>query len=343
MPTCELLTDADRSAWQEFALTHPQCGLYHHLGWKDVVESAYGHLAPYLVTKSEGRITGVLPLVLIKSRIFGSSLTSLPFLDFGGIAAADGDSRRLLLDEARSLGERFGVDYVELRQVEPNAGDIQTSTHKVLMTMDLGANEDELWKKLSSERRNRVRRAQKSDLAVDVADRSKLALFYDIWTKNMRDLGSPPHSLEFFDRILTSFGDRCAILLVRYGETYIGAALALYWKDTLSVPWVSSLREHFRLYPNNILYWEAMRFAIAKGITRFDFGRSTEGSGTYQFKQRWGAVATPLYWQFLPISGRQMKPGTDDGKFGLAVQVWKRMPVAATRWVGPALRKNITA
>jgi len=343
MLTCEIMADDDRSAWQDFWAIHPQCGIYHHSAWKDIIETAYGHHAPYLVARTSGVVSGVLPLVAVRSRLFGRSLTSLPFLDFSGVVADDEPSHSALLAKAEEIGRQLGVDYVEIRQVEPIAGSHQTATHKVLMTLALAADADTMWAKLSSERRNRVRRAQKAGLTVDVGGSDMLSEFYDIWTRNMRDLGSPPHNRLFFAKILEHFGEQSSILLVRHEGMYIGAALALHDKGTMTVPWVSSLREHFQLYPNNVLYWEAIRLAIDKGLTTFDFGRSTHGSGTFEFKQRWGAVATPLHWHFIGIRRSPPEPAEESAKFRLAVRCWKHLPLSLTRLIGPALRRSITA
>jgi FemAB-related protein (PEP-CTERM system-associated) len=340
---CEILRDADGEAWQAYAESRPGCGLYHHLAWKAVVENAYGHRMPYLVARQSGRICGVLPLALTRSRIFGSALTSLPFLDHSGVVADTQDARVALAERARELGVEFGVDVVELRQLEPVDESYPTSTEKVLMTLELTGDEDSMWSALPSERRNRVRRAGKQGLTVEAAGAEALPVFYDIWTHNMRDLGSPPHSRRFFDEILRRFEGLSSLFLVMHEGRPIGAALALHWKGLVTVPWVSSLRDYFKLYPNNILYWELMRYAIARGITTFDFGRSTRDSGTYQFKARWGARPKPLAWQFLHAGAGSSAGGGTSAAFDLAIEVWKRLPVALTRWIGPALRRSITA
>lgn len=112
----------------------------------------------------------------------------------------------------------------------------------------------------------------------------------------------------------------------------------------MAVPWVSSLREFFNLYPNNILYWESMRYALTHEFHKFDFGRSSVGSGTYKFKIRWGATPKPLYWEFKLIKDRERSlPTTYKHKLNFATSLWKRLPVGLTRWLGPKLRKNITA
>lgn len=344
LPVCGFCSDADHGDWQTYVSASPDCGIYHHIGWKRVIEEAYGHQTFYLMTRAGGRVTGVLPLVMTRSRIFGSALTSLPFLDFAGVVADDDRSAQVLLDSAVELGRTHAVDQVELRQVKPLTTELPTSTHKVLMTLELDDDEDTVWSSLSSERRNRVRRALKAGLSVEEADASRLDEFYDIWTRNMRDLGSPPHSKRFFERVLAGFSGSSSLLMVCHEGSYIGAALALFSDSTMALPWVSSLRSHFKLYPNNILYWEAMRIAVRKGISIFDFGRSTDGSGTYEFKQRWGAAPTPLHWHCVSLANTPEMPAPSGGdSYQRAVEIWKRIPVPVTRWIGPALRKNITA
>lgn len=337
------MSDSDAADWQQFVVSRSRCSLYHDIGWKDVIEKAYGHRTCYLVARTGGKVTGILPLVIVRSRLFGNSMTSLPFVDFAGVVADDEDSTEALVSRALALAAELGVDYVELRQVEALAGDFEAATHKVLMTLELCEDQDILWSRLSSERRNRVRRAAKSGLTVRREGPDAIEAFYDIWTRNMRDLGSPPHSLEFFRRVLEAFGERCTVLLVEHEARFIGAALAMVHGQTLSLPWVSSLRECFRLYPNNILYWDAMCMAVARGLKTFDFGRSTRDSGTFEFKQRWGAVPTPLYWQRVSSRGGEHAETSDVDRFRFAVELWKRIPVPITRWMGPSLRKGITA
>jgi len=48
------------------------------------------------------------------------------------------------------------------------------------------------------------------------------------------------------------------------------------------------------------MYCDLLRSAIERGAESlisesFDFGRSTAGSGTYRFKEQWGAVPRQLH------------------------------------------------
>ncbi len=337
-------SETDRVEWESYVDNRPSCWHYHRIGWKEVIETAYGHQCRYLVARNNGSVAGILPLAVIKSRLFGHSLTSLPFLDYSGLAADNSEARDALIARAVGMADKTRTGYLELRQIEPVTDQFRTDTHKVTLVLDLPADPEQLLNSLPSERRNRIRKARKSELSVEFHDRSMLTTFYRIWTENMRDLGSPAHSLKFFDTILRVFSDSAGVVLVKYHQKYIGAAICLYAKEMLTLPWVSSQRRYFELYPNNILYWEAMCFAIRQGCRRFDFGRSSVGSGTYTFKIRWGAKEVPLYWQFYTPGGGELSlPATENPKYRLALAVWKHLPVGLTRLVGPSIRKYITA
>lgn len=339
-----LYSDQYKLDWDQFVLSRPDCNLYHHVGWKEVIEKSYDHKCFYLMARDHSDLKGILPLVWIKSRIFGSSLTSLPFLDSAGIVADDSQTSQSLLQEAVRLCHAHDIDYLELRQFKALEHPLETDTRKVCLTLDLKSDSESMWNSLSSERRNRIKKATKSGLQVQFGDREMLPRFYEIWIQNMRALGSPPHSIRFFDNILRVFAPFSKIIMVKYHNTNIGGALCLFFKHRFTVPWVSSLRQYFDLYPNNILYWEAMKFAMKEGCKIFDFGRSTVGSGTYAFKVRWGAKEEQLFWQFRTHKRSGLTvPSIENPRYRLASRVWSKLPITMTRLIGPNIRKYITA
>ncbi len=346
-----LCHDAQKELWNQYVHSAANCWHYHLYGWKVVIQQTYKHPSYYFALTEGDRFTGILPLTNVRSQFFGNSLTSLPFLDSSGLVADTDEGRRQLLSSAIAKAEELKVDYVELRQAnqavrqarELNEA-FETDLRKVSLSMDLPADEETLWKQISSERRNRVRKAKKSEIEVYFGGLDELDNFYSVWSRNMRDLGSPAHSKQFFRCVLSEFPDSTTLLLVRAEGRVIGGALAIYYKDTITLPWVSSLRTKFASCPNNILYWDAMRFGIEKGLKYFDFGRSTVGSGTYKFKTRWGAKPQQLYWELHSMRGKEIsRPSGDNSKFDLAMAIWKKLPVPIANAIGPSIRSGITA
>jgi hypothetical protein len=157
----------------------------------------------------------------------------------------------------------------------------------------------------------------------------------------MRDLGSPVHSHRFFQEILTHLKAHARILLVRDGPSTMGAALMLMFAGTLSLPWVASLRERFAKCPNQVLYWEAMRFGIREGYRVLDFGRSSR-PGTYEAKRQWGPDRAQLYWFYHPDNPTRRDPlGADPDQLAWAARTWKMLPLVAANTLGPLLRRTL--
>ena len=334
---------ASGDKWNAF-VEHAQDGWHYHLfGWKRVIESAYGHECPYLMAVRGEAVLGVLPLVIVKSRWFGRSATSLPYVDTAGVLAESPEVCTALVEHATSVARQHDVSYLELRQASELKGTFRVDTHKVSLTLPVKATVEEQWAAVPAERRNRIRKARKSELQVDWAGRGALRPFYDVWCRNMRDLGSPVHSMAWFDAVLKEFSDSSGIELVRWDQTFVGGAVWLRFKNVLAVPWVSSLRQHFDKHPNDILYWGAIESAIENHCHTFDFGRSTKPSGNYTYKARWGADERPLYWHYRSVGeGEPELPSDDRVKYRWAARIWRRMPLGVTNLIGPCLRKGIT-
>lgn len=333
----------EQVSWDTYIKRAPTANVCHQFLWRPVISRAYGHQPLYLMARSNGCVRGVLPLFLVKSRLFGKTLTSMPFLDYGGVCADDEAAAHLLLDKALDYAHEYGVDSVELRQYEPPAREGLLRLDKVGMRLDLSVGMDSIWHSFPAKVRNQVRKAEKAGLRAEVGGAELLDEFYPVFAVNMRDLGSPVHHRAFFSNIFVEFGQQARLVLVRDGRQAVGGLVCLFFRDTVTVPWASSLREYFAKCPNNLLYWEALRYSYERGARCFDFGRSSTDSGTYHFKRQWGATPKQIYWQTLGKNGHQSSGfSSTNRKYQMALALWKRLPVPLTLLLGPPIRKYIT-
>jgi len=93
-----------------------------------------------------------------------------------------------------------------------------------------------------------------------------------------------------------------------------------------------------------LLYSSVLEFACREGFQQFDFGRSSVASGTYRFKEQWGARPVPLHWYYWLSNGSALPDiGPQNPKFKVAIEVWKRLPMFVTKIIGPAIVRNIPA
>ncbi len=330
----------DGPAWDAYVRRQPDSTVMHLYGWKRAVERAYGHRTYFLAATEDGTIRGVLPLVLLSSRLAGRHLVSMPFMDYGGpcTGAADDDAVHALLDRAVAIAREEDA-VLSLRCRGPRPVSLPVSLDQVTMLFDLGEDEDALWRRLSGERRNRIRKGHKLGLETAMHGLDGLDDFYRVWSTNMRDLGTPVHAIRFFREILTELGDHARVVLVRWRDEPIGAGLMLLYGDTVALPWISALRPHFAKAPNPVLYWDAMRFALARRYRVFDFGRSEVGSGTFEAKRQWGAEPEQLHWYYYPESA--VPPHVSVGRHRWATRVWQRLPLPVANGIGPHLRRGL--
>jgi CelD/BcsL family acetyltransferase involved in cellulose biosynthesis len=131
-----------------------------------------------------------------------------------------------------------------------------------------------------------------------------------------------------FSEVLRLFPDRARIYIVRHQGRAVAGAVTFSFRDTVLVPWASSLRAYRHLCPNMLLYWTMMEGAIGGGFRVFDFGRSSRGAGTHQFKLQWGAEESPLHWEYVLVN-RETAPdqGPANPRFNLAIEAWRRLPL----------------
>lgn len=332
----------EAAAWDAYVAGHAGATGYHRMGWTRVAHRAFGHVAYSLAAYDGAGIAGVLPLVHIRSRLFGRFLVSLPFVNYGGVLADSTEASQALIEEAEDLLRRTGADSIELRHVgSPRLG-LSAKLHKVTMLLDLQNDPDALWRGLRDKVRNQVRKARKFGLTVEQGGTELLRDFYDVFAVNMRDLGTPVYGRYFFETIMDEFPEDTRIVAVRDGGTVVAAALCYAHDTTFEVPWASSLRTHRDRCPNNLMYWHCIESACREGFTVFDFGRSTRDSGPWRFKAQWGAREVPLSWEYLLADGAPLPDLTpSNARYGLAVRLWQHLPVALTRFIGPHIVRSI--
>jgi len=333
----------DGSDWDLYVAAHGDSTNYHRYGWRRVIEKSFGHKTYYLVVRDgNDQIRGLLPLVYMKSSLFGTYLISLPFFNYGGMLCSGDGISECLLKSAQTILYDLHAEFIELRHLEKIPCGLETKEHKVTMILELEKDEEAQWKALDAKVRNQVRKAEKSGLQAVAGHLDLLDNFYEVFCRNMRDLGTPVYGKDFFRNILETFPDTTRIISVILDGKTVASGILTWFRDTLEVPWASSISDYKEKCPNNLLYWEAIRFAIGNGSRKFDFGRSTPGEGTFRFKKQWGAKPVQLYWQYLLRDGERLPElNTKNPKYEMAIKVWQRLPVSLTKALGPHIVKNI--
>ncbi|HZY83745.1 MAG TPA: FemAB family XrtA/PEP-CTERM system-associated protein [Gemmataceae bacterium] len=317
--------------------------LSRHPGWLPALRQGLRHPVYCLEAVEAGKTVGILPLADVRSLLFGRFLVTLPYLNSGGPVTESGAAAAALIDRAVALADELDVRYLELRNERafehPALG--HRNTTKRHMRLPLPGAAEELWRQLPAKVRNQVRKAEKGGLAVAWGGQELLPEFYAVFAHNMRDLGTPVYGRRLFRAALDAFPGRAEVCVVRAGRRAVAAALLLHGRGVSEVPSASSLRRYNHTNANMLLYWHLLVRAVERRQEVFDFGRSSEDSSTYRFKRQWGATPYPAEWQYYLRAGGAPDLRPDNPRYRRLIAVWKRLPVALTRWVGPPIVRGI--
>lgn len=329
--------------WDAFVESMESASFYQKMGWLTLIRDSFRHgIHPLAFVDEAGMIQGVLPLVHIRSRLFSNALISMPFLNYGGVLAKTQAVATALNQGARRLMERLGCSFVELRHVENTGLGDTVRSHKVTMTVSLPLDPAVLWNCVSSNVRTKIRKAQKSGFRVESGCEEMLDGFYSVFSRNMRDLGTPVYPKLFFRNMLRTFPDNTRIFTVITQDEPIASGFAVWFKGFFEVPWASSLKKWRVSCPNYLLSWETLRHAAEQGFSTFDFGRSTPNSGPYVYKKQWGAKETPLHWEYDLSHGERIPDHTtQNSRYALAIRLWQHLPLPVSRLIGPHIVRCI--
>jgi serine/alanine adding enzyme len=324
--------------WDAYVAAHPERTFAHRFGWSAVLAESFGIEPYYFAAQHQDTIVGVLPTALMKSLLFGKFLISLPWLDYGGPLADSDEIAGQLVEAAAAVAAKAGCRFLEMRTVRRPLTGLVEKTDKREFWLDLTPGEDAVWKSFDAKNRNQVRKAEKSGLQVSFGGLELLDDFYRVFATNMRDLGTPVWPKSLFTGIFRYFPDDTEFAVVKLDNTTIAAALLLHYQKHSAVPSASAYRKYLNLCPNNILYWEIIKHCLRRGSTVFDFGRSTEGAGTYRFKKQWVETPKNQVWQYRLLtidSLPELNPGNP--KFKLAINIWQRLPLPLANFLGPKI------
>ena len=335
-------TATDPAEWDRFVSAASESTAYHRWAWAHVIGDTFGHEVRMLSVDEGGRIAGVLPLVIMRSRVFGRFVVSLPFLNFGGVVSDSPSATASLVGAAVEIAKGAGARYLELRHTRARSPLDVSRTHKVGMKLTLRDTADAQWQALDRKVRNQVRKGEKSHLACAAGGAELVDEFYEVFARNMRDLGTPVFPAQLFASAVRAFPGETEVFCVRHRERPVAGAVVHRRGDWCEVIWASALREFNPMSANVFLYWHVIQAAIGHGVRTFEFGRCTPGEGTFHFKQQWGAEAYPLVWEYWMAPGVEaFDTGAGKGRFARAVAIWRRVPLPVATRLGPRLVRGI--
>jgi FemAB-related protein (PEP-CTERM system-associated) len=328
-------------SWNEFVCRSPRASFYHRAEWRKINQSL-GHKTCFLAAAEGTRLVGILPLVQLKSVLVGNIACSMPFVNYGGPAGDTDDIERVLLSAATDVVGEWGADYLEIRSIRRLDERYPYSDHKVSMTIALNPDPEKIMGGFKSEQRREVKRAAKNGFTVKFGP-ELIDDFYAVLSDSWRELGTPIFDIAYLRAVVDAFGSAVRICVVydADGRPAAGAFDGIH-NGTVEGMWLGMRQEYRKQLVGYVLYWALIKNACEIGAKSFHLGRSTRDSGGEQFKTKWNASVTPLYWHYV-LRTRNEIPALNPSnpKYQFAIKTWRMLPVSVTKLIGPYISRSI--
>lgn len=330
--------------WDSYVNRHAQGTVFHLSKWQKMIQASFAHKPCHIILEGkDGSIGGILPLFLVRSRIFGRMLISTPQAAYGGILADGRGEYAALLAKAEEIARKEKVQFLELRNMQNDLGKDSLLTKDLYVTFrqELYDDPEKNFLKIPRKTRAECREGIRNALEFRM-DAIGVDGFYQIYSRSVRDLGTPVFSKKLFAEGVRQFGHECKIFSVHHQGKPVAAVWTLFYKNEVIPYYGGSIREYNRLAVNNFMYWMLIRYGCENGYKVYDFGRSKKGTGSFDFKRRWGMEMTDLPYQYYLVE-KKCLPDTSplNPKFALSIRLWQKLPMPVANAIGPMIAKHL--
>jgi len=347
MEVAELTGDSPE--WREFLETN-ETQIFHTPEWGAFVKKAFpGARHVFMAASEGGKISGIFPFTEVKSAVFGNKLISCAFMDYGGPA---GDTNQLE-GVFEGIKKRYAssFDYLEVHR---GLTDFGSSMERLGMTGYVGGkrfvtqlgNAEELWSRISKQKRKAVRKAEEASLKVKPVERQELKELHKLYLASMKEFGSPPYPMRFFESFYDTFVERgLGRIFGTYHEGELVAVLVGFtYKRRIHIIINVSDKRFWDMRPNDILHWEFLKWGCENAYETFDWGRSrtSVASPPNFFKRMWATTEEDFPHYYMLWKAKKIPNVDPEGpRYRLLVKLWKKLPTLLARSAGARLREGL--
>ena len=339
----QIINPIEYPNWDEFLLTHPETTFFHTSAWAKVLSETYRYRPLYFTIVENGQLTGLIPVMEIKSLLTGKRGVSLPFTDECHPLARDQRQFETLLKYVLTRGKKAGWKHMEMRGGQYNLREAPSVNYHIKHSLKLESDIDSMFKGFKSNVRRNIKRAQRERLQAIISNTWESVVAFCRLNCLTRKLhGLPPQPFKFFRNIFKHLiaRDRGFIVLALHRMRPVAGAVFFHFGETGIYKYGASDREFLNLRPNNLVMWEAVRWFGKNGFKELNLGRTDPANeGLLQFKGAWGATAEKQNYYKYDFKKDCFLSASSGPKS--SYNVFKRMPVPLLRLTGKLLYRHV--
>ncbi|WP_448565109.1 FemAB family XrtA/PEP-CTERM system-associated protein [Thalassotalea ganghwensis] len=339
--TITTINKHETKLWNDYVKRHPEGTFFHLANWQSVISQSFGHHCYYLQAQENDKVVGVLPLVEVKSALFGHALISTPFCVYGGAIADEASIARSLEQKAIEISEQLQVDYLELRYRKSQDNGMLLKQAHSTFGCELAEDADQILAQVKKKQRAVIRHSLKNDLQFEFTQETDD--FYHLLSESYRNLGTPIFKKDYFNCLIDEFQDSVDILVVKdQNGAPSNAVMNFYFNQQVLPYYGGGNAESRHIKSADFMYYQVMCHAKELGCNWYDFGRSKNDSGPYKYKKNWGMTPEPLHYYYHLVKAKELPNlSPNNPKYKMFISLWQKLPLKVSQLLGPFLSKYL--
>ena len=304
-----ILSPTESEKWDDFIYGHDLSTIYHLSCWSKILSETFSYIPRNLVFKNDrGIIEAAIPFMLINSRLTGKRLISLPKIPICD-PLINQSHLPLMLDYINKGITDGEFKYCEIR-AHYNEQVFAGSSFKPYRghfnhVLDLSRSFDDIWKSLDrSCVKQRINKAIKNGIIVrEGTNIEDLKIFYSLYNNITKKHIIPPKPFRYFSSIWEAFSpsQRLTLLIAEAQGEPAAASLSFSFRHTMYYEYLGLNYRLLDLCAGQLLLWELIQRAHAKGHKVLDFGISEKRNrGLIEYKEKWGTTANDVAYIYFP-------------------------------------------
>lgn len=194
------------------------------------------------------------------------------------------------------------VDSLEIRTAQ-HIPCLPDEADKVELNVDIQPSVEALWNKLSGNTRKNIRRPLKQGfISVIGLNERLLDEFYQLYRMSLHDIGSLPHSRQFFADLMTHCPAQMEIFVGYIDNIPVVASVNFVSQDEIYGAWSGIHTDYKKHNVFLAMLWQIVEHCGTNGRKTYNLGRSSAGSNPHQFKLKLANRSHKIYYYRIRIA-----------------------------------------
>ncbi len=296
------LKNIDYLKYKEHLISVRNSNIFNSIEWIKSI-SEYYYLEPIIICNYDENndITASLPFIINHQNII-----SFPFTDYMNIISDSKEGYERIISGMKNFFVENKYKNLIIHNSFKDNEFYKTSTG----VLHLNSLEDDFSlekKKMKYNHKWGVKKAIKSGIHFEMSQSLEfLEDYFLLHLQTRKRQGVPCQSKEFFrglyDNIISK--NLGFIGLSFMNKKPIAGGVFLHFNKTITYKYGASDSDYWKLQPNNLMFYEVIRWAVENKFKIFDFGKTDlDNKGLRDFKSGWGATESDLYYSSIPEQG----------------------------------------